>query len=299
MKSKEIVGFQIGDVIFRIVSELPFQMPMGSSGVFRCQQIDDAQYTYLFTEIQDVLQFTGKTKLIEHNALGFELYNEKAKYFRAFSFGDGYYDTVLHMGEKNGTVVYTNPSLVAHRCDCGFDIVNYLALEQLFLRFGGLFLHSSHVRVGEKALLFSAPSGTGKSTQADLWAKYAGAEIINGDRSLLRKKDGVWHAYGCPMCGTSGIHKQGNEPIHAIVMLSQGTENSVRRLTPGEAFQRMYPEITVPKWNRELVLRAMELLDDVMAHVPIYAFSCTKDESAVTALREAIGLQKEVARGRN
>ncbi|MGN0773653.1 MAG: hypothetical protein ACI4MP_07665 [Candidatus Ventricola sp.] len=141
-----------------------------------------------------------------------------------------------------------------------------------------------------KALIFSAPSGTGKSTQADLWEKYAGGEVINGDRTLLRKKDGVWHAYGCPMCGTSGIHKQGNEPIRAIVMLSQGTENEVRRLSAGEAFQRIYPEITVPRWNRELVLRAMELLDDVLARVPIYALSCTPDARAVEALREAIGL---------
>ena len=144
--------------------------------------------------------------------------------------------------------------------------------------------------MGGRALLFSAPSGTGKSTQADLWEKTAGGEVVNGDRTLLRKKDGVWHAYGCPMCGTSGIHKQGCEPIHAIVMLSQGKENTVKRLTPGEAFQRIYPEVTVPRWNRELVLRAMELLDDVMARVPIYALSCTPDERAVTALRGVIGL---------
>ena len=248
-------------------------------------------YTYRFTQIASLPDFIGDASIVSESVMGIEWVGKKGEYFRSFRWKEAYFDAALRLGEKAGEIGYISNDIIAKRCNNNLsDFVNYFNLEHLFLRNAGLFLHSSHLNVNGRALLFSAPSGTGKSTQADLWAKYAGAEIINGDRSLLRKKDGVWHAYGCPMCGTSGIHKQGNEPIHAIVMLSQGTDNTVKKLTPGEAFQRMYPEITVPKWNRELVLRAMELLDDVMANVPIYAFSCTKDESAVTALREAIGL---------
>ncbi len=247
-------------------------------------------YTYHFQKTDDIPALVGPVKIVRQNAFGYEMLDHFGKHIRGFYWKDHFYDAVLKMEEKEGTVFYVSHSVMAERCMGGCNFSNYLALEILFLRFDALLLHSSHLNVSGRALLFSAPSGTGKSTQADLWAKYVGAEIINGDRSLLRKKDGIWHAYGCPMCGTSGIHKQGNEPIHAIVMLSQGTDNTVRRLSAGEAFQRMYPEITVPKWNRELVLRTMELLDDVMAQVPIYAFSCTKDESAVIALREAIGL---------
>lgn len=289
MERLETTHYRIGSLVIRIISDMPWPVSDMQMDDFLIAETE-ADYTYHFKKISDIPAFTGNARVVGQHLFGYEFLSAQGEYMRGFWWKDCFYDAALRMGEKEATIGYISYEIMMNRAQNGWSFLNYLALEYLFLRHSGLVLHSSHVRVGDKALIFSAPSGTGKSTQADLWAKYAGAEIINGDRSLLRKKDGVWHAYGCPMCGTSGIHKQGNEPIHAIVMLSQGTENAVRRLTPGEAFQRMYPEITVPKWNRELVLRAMELLDDVMANVPIYAFSCTKDESAVIALREAIGL---------
>ena len=285
----ETAYYRIGGLVLRVDSALPFDLETDDMRDFRIGEAP-ADYAYRFQPCSDLPEMTGETRVVNEYHFGYDLLGKDGGHFRALGWKGRLYDVVLSLGADTGVISYLSEELMAERREAGFLFPNYLALEHLFYRFGGLFLHSSHVSVGGRALLFSAPSGTGKSTQADLWEKYAGGEIINGDRTLLRKKDGVWHAYGCPMCGTSGIHKQGCEPIHAIVMLSQGKENTVKRLTPGEAFQRIYPEITVPRWNRELVLRAMELLDDVMARVPIYALSCTPDERAVTALREAIGL---------
>ena len=56
----------------------------------------------------------------------------------------------------------------------------------------------------------------GKSTQADLWNKYEGCEIINGDRSAITKKDGVWNAYGLPFAGSSRIYKNVKNPIKCV-----------------------------------------------------------------------------------
>lgn len=289
MKRAETVYYWIGGLVLRVDCGLPFDLETDDMRDFRIGEAP-ADYAYRFQPCSNMPEVAGDARVVCEYPFGYELQGNNGKHFRALRWKGRLYDVVLSLGADTGVISYLSEELMAERMEAGFLFPNYLALEHLFYRFGGLFLHSSHVNVGGRALLFSAPSGTGKSTQADLWEKYAGGEIINGDRTLLRKKDGVWHAYGCPMCGTSGIHKQGDEPIHAIVMLSQGTENTVRRLSAGEAFQRIYPEITVPRWNRELVLRAMELLDDVMAQVPIYALSCTPDERAVEALREAIGL---------
>ncbi|MGN0776107.1 MAG: hypothetical protein ACI4MM_05445 [Candidatus Ventricola sp.] len=289
MESCETICYRIGDLVVKMVSDLPYPIPDQNAADFRIGETT-ADYTFRFKKVNSLPDFTGPVRIIDTFLFGYEMVNGEGKYVRGFHWKDQLYDAALLPDDKGGTIAYVSAEVMAERCQNGFNFMNYIGLESLLLQNGALVLHSAHVGVGGQALLFSAPSGTGKSTQADLWEKYAGGEIINGDRTLLRKKDGVWHAYGCPMCGTSGIHKQGNEPIHAIVMLSQGTENTVRRLSAGEAFQRIYPEITVPRWNRELVLRAMELLDDVMAQVPIYALSCTPDERAVRALREAIGL---------
>jgi len=285
----EILYFRIGDIVFKLDSDLLLWIPKGNSENFRVNE-SKPDMTYTLRMADDLNKEFGKLKYCRDALLCHEMMNEKGELVRGYQVTGKGYDAMLRLDSVSGDIVYIHNNFMADRFAFGFDIVNFFALEYVFFRFGGFFLHSSHINVNGKALIFSAPSGTGKSTQAALWEQYAGAEVINGDRTLLRKKDGVWHAYGCPMCGTSGIHKQGNEPIHAIMMLEQGKDNRVRRLTAGEAFSRMYPEITVPRWNRELVLRAMELLDDVMANVPIYSFSCTKDESAVHALREALDL---------
>ena len=80
-------------------------------------------------------------------------------------------------------------------------------IEQVLNSYNTFLLHSSFIKWKDKAILFTAPSGTGKSTQADLWEKYENAEIINGDRSGIRKMDGKWTAYGLPIAGSSGIYK--------------------------------------------------------------------------------------------
>ena len=69
-------------------------------------------------------------------------------------------------------------------------------MELVFIINQGFQLHASVINWKDKGILFSAPSGTGKSTQADLWKKYEGAKVINGDRALIRKRKrrvyGLW-----------------------------------------------------------------------------------------------------------
>lgn len=67
------------------------------------------------------------------------------------------------------------------------NICDLLGLERLLLSRQGLLLHASFIRWQDRGILFSAPSGTGKSTQADLWVRHRGAEVINGDRAALRR----------------------------------------------------------------------------------------------------------------
>ena len=76
--------------------------------------------------------------------------------------------------------------------------VSLLALERQMIRRGGLVLHCSFLDAGGSALLFSGPSGIGKTTQAQLWVREKGARIINGDRALLLPGAHGWTAYTQP-----------------------------------------------------------------------------------------------------
>lgn len=164
------------------------------------------------------------------------------------------------------------------------------------MQFQCMVLHSCHIHKDGSAILFSAPSGTGKSTQGSLWEKYAGAEVINGDRTAIRKTKEGWKAYGLPFCGTSGIHQNKQAPLKAIVVLRQNKENQVFVLKGKEAFFSIYSEITVNSWNQSYVNQAINWTMELLAEVPIYMFLCTKEPEAVTILRDFMDKKKVEAR---
>ena len=163
-----------------------------------------------------------------------------------------------------------------------------LALERRLVKKDSMILHCAYVEYQGEAILFSAPSETGKTTQADLWEKYRGSRTVNGDRSLLGKIDGRWTAQGWPVCGTSEVCNNEAIPIKAVVMLSQAKENRAERLTPGHAFPLLYSQITVNKWNTPDHIHIMDLIEDFLGSVPVIHLGCTISREAVDCLEESL-----------
>ena len=114
-----------------------------------------------------------------------------------------------------------------------------VSLPQLLLYHDALVFHASYVAERGQAILFTAPSQTGKSTQAALWEAHRGAHILNGDKAAVSLGEQPM-VHGMPFCGTSGICENVSLPLRCIVVLSQAKENTVRRLGAGEALQ--HPE---------------------------------------------------------
>lgn len=163
-----------------------------------------------------------------------------------------------------------------------------IRLEQIFMYKGGLILHSAFIEWQKKGILFTAPSGTGKSTQAELWRKYQDAEIINGDRAVLRRLENSWQASGLPYAGSSKIFRNESWDIGAIVVLRQGTVNEIQRLRPVEAFKWIYSELIIRHWDETYQHNLMELLSDLAVNVPVYLMKCLPDESAVNKLKSCL-----------
>ena len=153
---------------------------------------------------------------------------------------------------------------------------------------GGVVLHSSYVLTKQgEALLFSAPSGTGKSTQAELWRKFAGAKVINGDRALIKAQNGVT-ANGIFFSGTSGICENVTAPIRAIVLLRQSFANELKKVSGKEAFMRLLPQCSYYPNEEENLKLVTGILAEIISAVPIYDFGCVPEKSAVTALNEVL-----------
>ena len=169
-------------------------------------------------------------------------------------------------------------------------IFNRIGLETLLLQHQGLLLHASLIEYGGKSVAFAGPSGVGKSTQAQLWQNALGAQIINGDRTVLRKTQNTWTAYGSPYAGTSGIYKNQNAPLAAVVLLQRGQENELCQLSGQEAFCMLYPELSAHRWDKVFVERVTDLCLQLLTDVPVFLLRCKPEESAVLLTKKGLGL---------
>ena len=147
-----------------------------------------------------------------------------------------------------------------------YEVLEYLESGRQFfaglLEHDGFYLHSSSVTYEGRGYLFSANSGTGKSTHTKLWKTTLGenAKVFNDDKTPLRRLDGVWYAYGAPWCGKDNININMKVPVAGICFLKQGPENRIRRLSQQEAVARIIPQ-TIRRFKK------VERLDLLLSHV--------------------------------
>ena len=167
-------------------------------------------------------------------------------------------------------------------------LIDLLGLETVMLHRHALLLHAAFIRSNGRGILFTAPSGTGKSTQASLWEKHMGAETLNGDRAGIRKIGDTWHAFGLPYAGSSNIYRNESAPLKALVLLRQAKENRISRISASEAMRSIYPEVTIHRWDPGFVNQAVDLFLELCADVPIYLLECLPDEGAVRTLEERL-----------
>lgn len=159
--------------------------------------------------------------------------------------------------------------------------------ERLLLRHDALLLHSSVVLHQGKSVLFSGPSGVGKSTQAQLWQEHLGATILNGDRTVIRKTEDGFSGGGSMWSGTSGIYRPESAPIAGIFLVEQGSENRIERMG-FDAFKPLLTQTIVNSWDLEFMSQVTQLLAELMDRVPVYRLTCLPNAEAVELARSTL-----------
>ena len=192
--------------------------------------------------------------------------------------------------EKEGNIQITVDPDYADYFSGTSGIFNRIGFENLLLQRKGLLLHASLIEYAGHGIAFAGPSGIGKSTQAALWRSCYGANILNGDRAVLRKTEQGWIAYGSPYAGTSGIYRKESVPLTAVVVLDQGQENTLRRLSGGEAMAAVWPEISARRGDEIFVAEATALCAELLTDIPAYALKCLPEESAAALLKKGLHL---------
>jgi len=166
------------------------------------------------------------------------------------------------------------------------QIGEYIASGDSFYRdlvnYNGIMLHSSCVVVDDKAYLFSADPGTGKSTHTQLWLQKFGdrAFILNDDKPALRWENGEWFAYGTPWSGKHDISVNARVKVAGIAMLERGEQNSIVPFSGKDAIFAVYKQVNRPK-GAEYRMKILKLLDQLLKDIPLWKLTCNMDVSAV------------------
>lgn len=162
------------------------------------------------------------------------------------------------------------------------------AFYHTLIRHDGFLIHSSAVMLNGKAYLFSAPSGTGKSTHTSLWLKeFPGAEILNDDKPAIRILDDGIYVYGTPWSGKTDLNLNRKVPLQGIAFLERSEVNSIDSMNSITALQNLLNQ-TVRPGEKETASRLFDLLDQFLTRVPIYRFGCNMDPSAAHVSYEAM-----------
>lgn len=154
----------------------------------------------------------------------------------------------------------------------------------------GLLAHASLVSVGGSGIMFLGPSGIGKTTQAELWARYKSALIINGDMVFVAYRSGAYRGYGSPWHGSSPYCENASVPLSALVILEQSSVNSLELLTGISCVSRVMSNVFLPHWYRPGVDGVCSTLDGLLSSVPVYLLKCRPDQEAVDILASALNL---------
>ena len=190
---------------------------------------------------------------------------------------------------KQDVPIVINPELCK---DCLFTVNQLLSLSGFYsglLHRGCGVLHSSYVAVGDRAILFAGFSGQGKSTQAELWRQYRGAEIINGDRALIFRRKGSWYAGGLSVCGSSQICVNRTVKSAALILLEKSKKNVVCPVAAAEGYSAVMTGIAFHRWSSSEMLLADRLVMDIISEVPMYRLYNRADEESVEVLEKEIG----------
>ncbi len=155
------------------------------------------------------------------------------------------------------------------------------------LQHNGTFLHASAIMLDGKAYLFSADSGTGKSTHTEKWCRLFGARYLNDDKPALRLVDGVWMAYGTPWSGKNDLSAPVEAPVGGIAFLKRGGENSICPM-PKENTAALFLRQTLWKLDKERMQTQLTLADHLLRNVPIWELTCRNDDDAARVSYQAM-----------
>lgn len=171
---------------------------------------------------------------------------------------------------------------------CEF-ICLYRAIAERLPDFDRFVFHGAAISDRDSGIIFTAPSGTGKSTHISLWRQVFGdeVEVVNGDKPIISLSGGTPMVFGTPWSGKEGWQSNISRRLDAICILFRGEENCISPASPEEYFDTLIRQIYLPR-DGEARLKTLELIGKLAELVGFYRLDCNTSPEAARVAREGI-----------
>ena len=179
--------------------------------------------------------------------------------------------------------------LTPHSYSDGYleELAVYRQIAEQMPGYGTILMHGSLIAADGQGYLFTAKSGTGKSTHTRLWREMLGdrAVTVNDDKPLLHiGADGVT-GYGTPYNGKHRLGCNMSVPLKAICILTRAAENSIVRITKADAYAMLLQQVYRPA-DAVQMKKTLALIDRLAEMTALYRLGCNMDpEAAEVAYR--------------
>lgn len=194
-------------------------------------------------------------------------------------------DVTFEREKSDREAEYEGRQPIAYSDDYLESLAVLRKLANILLDDGFLLFHGTSLALDGEGYIFTAKSGTGKSTHAHFWRKTFGERVvmINDDKPILKVTDGGVTVFGSPWNGKHGIGNNTSAPLKALAILHRGEKNEVVRTCKNDAFGMLLQQTYRPNDSVALA-RLLPLIDKLAENVSLYNVYCNLSDDTASEI---------------
>ncbi len=216
----------------------------------------------------------SKSAYIYRDSKKMIVYNKKGQHIKQM---------IEYFHDESKITILIDPTLHPRPAEAEYIMLSMVFME-IAMKHRFISIHGAAIKFQEEAIIFSAPSQTGKSTHASYWDQMFSIEWINDDKPLIRYENDGFTVYGSPFSGKSKRNKNIHCPLRTIIFLKQGKTNHLSSLTDKEIFEELMINIMRPTEEKDWHL-IIDDLNQLIKKVPIYRYEATHNNEAARILK--------------
>lgn len=157
----------------------------------------------------------------------------------------------------------------------------YRKIAEKMIDYDTILFHGSVISVDGVGYLFTAKSGTGKSTHTRLWRELFGkrAVMVNDDKPLINLSENGIMVYGTPWDGKHRLSTNISVPLKAVCVLERSEKNRIEKVTAYSMYNMLVQQVYRPQ-NPQKLMKTLQLIDIFSENAELYRLGCNMDISA-------------------